>query len=151
MGGSGLAFCGTHCIVSAGSPLSELGIECHLFFWIPYSLRKILVKFQIFSQLDELVEPVQQVAWWQPCFINALHCFGRFALIRARNWVPFVFLDSLFSKEYSSKVSYFFSTGWASWEPVQLVLLGSSSFNMFWSPFLLWFGHLGSKALVGHF
>ena len=53
-------------------------------------------------------EPVQQVAWWQPCFINALHCFGRFSLIWARNWVPFVFLNYLFSEEYSGKFSDFF-------------------------------------------
>ena len=92
-------------------------------------------------------EPVQQVAWWQPCFLNALHCFGQFSLIRAWNWVPFVFLDFLFSKEYSGKVSDLLSTSWVSWKPV---LLGSSSFSVFWPPFLLWFGHLGSKALVGH-
>ena len=66
-------------------PYPGLELSAIYFFWIPYSLRNILVKFQIFSQLDELVEPVQQVAWWQPCFINALHCFGWFALIRARN------------------------------------------------------------------
>ena len=95
-------------------------------------------------------EPVQQVAWWQPCFLNALHCFGQFSLIRAWNWVPFVFLDFLFSEEYFGKVSDLLSTSWVSWKPVQPVLLGSSSFSVFWPPFLLWFGHLGSKALVGH-
>ena len=92
-------------------------------------------------------ELVQQVAWWQSYFINALHCFGRFSPIHGRNWVSFIFLDSLFSEEYYGKVSDFSSTCWASWEPV---LLFSSSFSVFWPPFLLWFGHLGSKALVGH-
>ena len=93
-------------------------------------------------------ESVQHVAWWQSCFINALHYFSQFSLIQAQNWVPFVFLDFLFSEEYFGKVLDFFSTSWASWKPV---LLGSSSFNVFWPPFLLWFRHLGSKALVGHF
>ena len=151
MGGSGLAFYGTHRIVSTSYSSSGLGIECRLFCWISYSLRNILVNFEIFFSIRWISwEPVQQVAWWQPCFINTLHCFGRLSLIRARNWVPFVLLDSLFSEEYFGKISDFISTGWSSWEPVQQVLLGSSSFNMFWPPFLLWFGHLGSKALVGH-
>ena len=79
------------CIVSAGFPSSGLEVEHRLFFWIPYSLRNLLVKFHIF-----------------------------------------------------------FSTGWASWEPVQPVLLGSFSFSVFWPPFLLWLGPLGSRALVGH-
>ena len=39
---------GTRCVVSAGSPLSGLGIECY-FFWIPYSSRNLLLKFHIFS------------------------------------------------------------------------------------------------------
>ena len=43
------------CIVSVGSPSSELRIERRLFFWIHYSLRNLLVKFQIFYQP---VEPV---------------------------------------------------------------------------------------------
>ena len=42
---------GTHCIVSTGTPSSELGIEHHFVFcWIPSSSRNILVKFQNFSQ-----------------------------------------------------------------------------------------------------
>ena len=84
----------------------------------------------------------------QPRLINTLHCFGRFSLIRARNWVPFFFLDSLFYEESYGKVLEFFSIGWTGWEPVQLVLLGSPSFSMLWLPFLLWLEPLGSKALV---
>ena len=41
---------GTRCIVSAGSPSSGLRIEHRFFFWIPYSSRNLLVKFQIFFQ-----------------------------------------------------------------------------------------------------
>ena len=67
-------------------------------------------------------ESVQQVAWWQPCFINALHCFGQFSLIRAWNWVPFILLDSLFSEEYSGKVLDFFP------QPVEPV---GNQFNRF--------------------
>ena len=52
---------------------------------------------------------------------NTSHCFCRFSFIRARNWVLFVFLDSLFSEESSGKVSDFFSIGWNDWEPVQRV------------------------------
>ena len=35
-------------LVSIISPSSELGIERHFFFWIPYSLRKFLKKFENF-------------------------------------------------------------------------------------------------------
>ena len=102
-----------HCIVLAGSPLSGLRIECHCFFWILCSFLILMLKFQKFSQ------PVQQVLHVQPCFINVLPCFSWLSLIRARNWVSFVFLDSLFSEESFAKVSDFFSIGWTSWEPVQ--------------------------------
>ena len=123
--------------------------SCTIFFMDSLFFRKPYIKISyFFSTGSTNWEPVQQVAWWQPCFINALHCFSRFSLIWAQNWVLFVFLDSLFSEEYFGKVSDFFSTVWAIWEPV---LLGSSSFSVFWPPFLLWFGHLGSKALVGLF
>ena len=45
----------TLCIILAGSPSFGLRIELHLFFWIPYSLRNLMVLFQIFNQLDEPV------------------------------------------------------------------------------------------------
>ena len=125
--------------------------------WVPFVFldslfsKKYSSKVSIFFSIGWTSwEPVQQVAWWRPCFINALHCFNRLSLIRAQNWVPFILLDFLFSEEYSGKVSDLFSIGWANWEPIQPVLLGSSSFSVFWPPFLLWFRHLGSKALVGH-
>ena len=67
-------------------------------------------------------EPVQPVLHDQPRFINMLPCFGRFSLIRPQNWVSFLFLDSLFFKEFFVKISEFFSTSWTDWEPVQSVL-----------------------------
>ena len=125
--------------------------------WVPFVFldslfsKKYSSKVSIFFSIGWTSwEPVQQVAWWRPYFINALHCFNRLSLIRAQNWVPFILLDFLFSEEYSGKVSDLFSIGWSNWEPIQPVLLGSSSFSVFWPPFLLWFRHLGSKALVGH-
>ena len=139
------------CLFLTDSPSSRLGIERRLFFWIPCSLRNLLLKFHIFSESDELVgNRFNRVAWWQPRFINSLHYFIRFSLVRARDLALFVLLDSLFSEESSSNVSNFLSTSLSSWEPVQLVLLGSSSFNVFWPPFLLLLGPLVSKALVGH-
>ena len=49
--GFGLLWNTSHCFSQFS--LSGLGIECRLFFWIPYSLRNILVKFQIVYQSDE--------------------------------------------------------------------------------------------------
>ena len=82
------------CIVSVSSPSSGLGIECRFFLdslFFKESSGKVL---DFFSIGWTGWEPVQQVAWWQPCFINALHCFDRFSLIWARNWALFVLLDS---------------------------------------------------------
>ena len=38
-------------------------------------------------------------------------CFDHISLIQTRNRAPFFFMDSLFSKEYSVKISKFFPTG----------------------------------------
>ena len=113
-------------------PHPGLELSAVYFFWIPCSLRNLLLKFHIFSQSDELVgNRFNRMAWWQPRFINSLHYFSRFSLVRARNLALFVLLDSIFFEESSSNVSYFLSTSLSSWEPVQPVLLGSSSFSVF--------------------
>ena len=113
-------------------PHPGLELSAVYFFWIPCSLRNLLLKFQIFSQSDEPVgNQFNRVAWWQPRFINSLHYFSRFSLVRARNLALFVLLDSIFFKESSSNVLDFLSTSLSSWEPIQPVLLGSSSFSVF--------------------
>ena len=64
------------CIVLVGSLSSGLGIE-YCFF-----LDSLFVKESSGKVLDFFLigwtswEPVQQVAWWQPHFLNALHCFS---------------------------------------------------------------------------
>ena len=98
-------------LVSIISPLSELGIECRFFCCIPYSLRNILVNFEIFSQPFEPVEHwFNMLCWAASVLENTSGCFSQFSLIRTRNRAPFFLLDSLFFKEYSVKISYFFST-----------------------------------------
>ena len=69
VGWLGLGFLqGTHCIVSVDSLLSGLRIEhCFFFCWIPYSLRNLLLKFQIFFSIGWTSwEPVQQVLLGSP-------------------------------------------------------------------------------------
>ena len=39
------------CIVWVSSHSSRVGIIHHFFFWVPYSVRNVLKKFDIFSQL----------------------------------------------------------------------------------------------------
>ena len=83
--------------------------------WVSFVLLDSLFSEEYFGKVSNFLsigwtnwEPVQHVAWWQPCFINALHYFSRFSLIRAPNWVPFILLDSLFFEEYSRKFQIFF-------------------------------------------
>ena len=97
--------------------------------WAPFLLLDSLFFEESAAKISEFFstfwtgwEPFQQVLHAQPCFINALPCFGRFSLIRAQNWAPFLLLDSLFFEESSVKISEFFSIGWTGWEPVQQVL-----------------------------
>ena len=98
-------------LVSIISPLSELGIERRFFCCIPYSLRNILVNFEIFSQPFEAVEHwFNMLCCAASVLENTSGCFSQFSLIRTRNREPFFLLDSLFFKEYSVKISYFFST-----------------------------------------
>ena len=98
-------------LVSIISPLSELGIEHRFFCCIPYSLRNILVNFEIFSQPFEAVEHwFNMLCCAASVLENTSGCFSQFSLIRTRNRAPFFLLDSLFFKEYSVKISYFFST-----------------------------------------
>ena len=96
-------------LVSIISPLSELRIERRFFCCIPYSLRNILVNFEIFSQPFGPVEHwFNMLCWAASVLENTSGCFSRFSLIRTRNHAPFFLLDSLFFKEYSVKISYFF-------------------------------------------
>ena len=98
-------------LVSIISPLSELGIERGFFCCILYSLRNILVNFMIFSQPFGLVEHWFNMLCWAALVLeNTSGCFSQFSLIRTQNRAPFFLLDSLFFKEYSVKISYFFST-----------------------------------------
>ena len=127
-----------------GSELSAVSFFGFLFFG--ESFDKIS---EFLSTICTSWEPVQPVLHDQPCFINTLHCFGRFSLIRARNWAPFIFLNSLLFGESVVKISELFSTGWTGWEPIQQPLHDQPRFSMFWPLFLLWLEPLSSKALVG--
>ena len=104
------------------SPLSELGIERRFFCCIPYSLRNILVNFEIFSQPFDPVEYwFNMLCWAASVLENTSVCFSRFSLIQTRNRALFFLLDSLFFKEYYVKILYFFSTEWTGQNLVQPV------------------------------
>ena len=69
------------------------------------------MNFEIFSQPFEAVEHwFNMLCWAASVLKNTSGCFSQFSLIRTRNRAPFFLLDSLFFKEYSVKISYFFST-----------------------------------------
>ena len=63
-------------------------------------------------------EPVQQVLYVQPYFINALPYFDWFSLIRAWNWASLLLLDSILFGE-PVKILEFLSIIWISWKPIQ--------------------------------
>ena len=67
------------------------------------------MNFEIFSQSFEAVEHwFNMLCWAASVLENTSGCFSQFSLIRTRNRAPFFLLDSLFFKEYSVKISYFF-------------------------------------------
>ena len=90
-------------------------------------LKLVLCVFaMIFIQLMPLIPfdfaHVKNLFWIILPFYKHIALFGWLSLIQARNWAPFLFLDSLFFEKYYAKILEFFSTGWTGWEPVQPVL-----------------------------
>ena len=116
-------------LVSIISPSSELKIMYHLFCWIPYSLRNHFTKFENFYQSDQPVgNRLSRFSGFQLKFIigagsNSEHSSLFWSYLPHLNSeLQFIFfLDSLFSKEHSVKISKFFSTKLIGWHPVQLV------------------------------
>ena len=108
---------GTHCIVSTGSPLSGLRIKCR-FFFIPYSLRNMLLKFQNFSQSIGLVRNQFNRSRQAAPFNKHVALFWMF-LPHSGSELSTIFFYSLFFVKSVVKVLEFFSINWTSWEPVQ--------------------------------
>ena len=86
----------TQQFVSIGSRSSELRIMNRLFWWFPYSFRKILTKFEDFPQPFEPVfmlicgNQFSNFCWVASVLENTTVCFSWFSLIRAKNHAPFV-------------------------------------------------------------
>ena len=98
-------------LVSIISPLSELGIELCFFCCISYSLRNILVNFEIFSQPFEAVEHwFNMLCWAASVLENTSGCFSKFSLIRTRNRAPFFCWTPYSSRSILLKFHIFFST-----------------------------------------